>query len=306
MKKSVISGVLLLNKSQGISSHAALSRAKFLLKSEYQDSKKAGHTGTLDPMATGLLPLCFGEATKFAQYGLDADKGYRATIALGVATDSADADGNIIQTASVPTFTQAYLDEIATGFLGNQQQIPPMYSALKKDGKKLYEYARAGEIVQREARSIQIHQFKLLKLDENHVQLNVVCSKGTYVRVLGEDVARALGTCGHLTQLHREMTGGFNVQDAITLQDFSELPMIERLQRLLPIDAMLCHLPKLTVDPIQKHRLQVGQRLNVKDRINQLDDFTEPQLIRIYSDEIFVGLAQIEKNGRLQPKKMLA
>lgn len=303
--KKVISGVLLLNKPQGISSHAALAKAKFLFKSCDQDSKKAGHTGTLDPMATGLLPLCFGEATKFAQYGLDANKGYEALICLGAQTDSGDADGQVIAQKAVPDFHQNDLDLIANQFLGQIWQTPPMYSALKKDGKKLYEYARAGLEVERQARQIEIFELTLKKVDDHHVHLSVLCSKGTYVRVLGEDIALALGTLGHLVSLHRTLTGGFRVIDAVSLSWLEEVDMTKRLGYLLPVDAMLMHLPTLAVTTDEAARLRLGQRLNVKDRLSSLPAFEDDLLVRLYHQDDFIGLAQLEITGRLQPKKLV-
>lgn len=305
MNKQVVSGILLLDKSQGISSHSALAKAKYLFKSDCQDSKKAGHTGTLDPMATGLLPLCFGEATKFAQYGLDADKGYHAIIKLGVQTDSGDADGQIIAHQAVPAFVQETLDGIASQMMGQIMQTPPMYSALKKDGKKLYEYARQGIEVEREARPIIIHQLRLAKIGDDEVMMNVICSKGTYVRVLGESVAEALGTVGHLTQLRRTLTGGFDVADAIELSVLEALSMSERVARLLPIDAMLTHLPILSIDETQKSRLKLGQRLNVKDKLATLPAFDELLLVRLYADGVFIGLGELANSGRLQPIRLV-
>ncbi|MFC0820987.1 tRNA pseudouridine(55) synthase TruB [Moraxella marmotae] len=310
--KTIISGVLLLNKPAGISSHSALARAKHLFKSDCQDSKKAGHTGTLDPMATGLLPVCFGEATKFSQYGLDADKGYTALIRLGEQTDTGDKEGQVIATAAVPSFDQTQLNTIANAMLGEQQQVPPMYSALKKDGKKLYEYARAGIEVERAARPIAIYQLALSSVDAQTVALSVLCSKGTYVRVLGEEIAARLGTVGHLTQLHRTATGGFDVAESLSLDELDKLAMPERLQRLLPVDAMLGHLPILQVNADQSQRLRLGQRLNVKDQFATLPPFKSAQsadtvmLVRLYADGGFIGLAEVAHSGRLQPKKLLA
>ena len=174
-KKVTISGILLLDKPADISSHSALAKAKYLYQSELYDSKKAGHTGTLDPMATGLLPICFGEATKFAQYGLNADKSYVALLSLGVKTDTADRYGQVIQRTDVPSFNQQTLDGSAKALIGKQMQVPPMYSALKKDGKKLYEYARLGEVVERDARPIIIHNLTLTKLDKTAIKLIVAC-----------------------------------------------------------------------------------------------------------------------------------
>ncbi|MDO4440708.1 MAG: tRNA pseudouridine(55) synthase TruB [Moraxella sp.] len=303
MAKQIVSGVLLLNKPSGISSHTALSHAKRLFMSSEFDSKKAGHTGTLDPMATGLLPICLGDATKFSSFGLDADKGYTAVIQLGERTDTGDKDGQIINTLPIPSFTQEDLTDIAHALTGEQRQTPPMYSALKKDGKKLYEYAREGIEIEREARPIVIHRLALTKLSDDEIALDVVCSKGTYVRVLGETVAERLGTVGHLTALHRTSTGGFHMADAVSLDDLANLSFDERFGKLLPIDVLLHHLPivKLTAD--ESTRIKMGQRLNIKDRLDELT-FDETIQIRLYHDDDFVGLGQVAMSGRLQPIKI--
>lgn len=307
VQKTIVSGVLLLDKPAAISSHDALFATKKLLMSPCHDSKKAGHTGTLDPMATGLLPLCFGEATKFAQFGLDAHKGYDATIRLGLQTDTGDADGQAIDYQAVPNFGQADLDKIACQFVGKIWQLPPMYSALKKDGKKLYEYARAGVQVDRVARAIEILRLKLTKLDEKTIALSVVCSKGTYVRVLGEDIAKALGTVGHLTTLRRISTGGYQLADAISLDELRCLEHNQRLKRLLPMDTLLDYLPKVIITTDESERLQQGQRLNLKERMADVFRTTDQAstLLRLYCDQVFVGLGELAITGRLQPKKML-
>lgn len=308
MNKRPISGILLLDKAQGMSSHTALSWAKRLLMSETLDSKKAGHTGTLDPMATGLLPLCFGEATKFAQFGLDADKGYVATLNLGEKTDTADQEGQIIARQNVANFSQDDLDRLAKQLLGEQTQIPPMYSALKKDGKKLYELARQGIEVERAARTIVIESLTLQKLSDTQIALNVICSKGTYIRTLGETIAENLGTLGHLSSLRRTHTGGFTVADAMTLDALEKLPLADRLARLLPIDVMVCHLPAVRLFVQEVSRLKLGQRLNIKDRLTTLSkDLTKSHAlkVRLYLDDEFVGLGQVEISGRLQPLKMI-
>lgn len=305
-KKVVISGILLLDKPADISSHSALAKAKYLYQSELYDSKKAGHTGTLDPMATGLLPICFGEATKFAQYGLNADKSYVALLNLGVKTDTADRYGQVIQRTDAPSFNQQTLDGIANALIGKQMQVPPMYSALKKDGKKLYEYARLGEVVERDARPIIIHNLTLTKLDNTTIKLIVSCSKGTYVRVLGESVAEHLDCVGHLIALHRTCTGGFDVADAISLGELANSSLDERLGRLLPTDAMLGHLPMLRLTTDEAARIKMGQRLNVKDRLDSLLEFDDVLLVRLYAQDVFIGLAEVSKSGRLQPKKLVA
>ncbi|WFF38804.1 tRNA pseudouridine(55) synthase TruB [Moraxella nasibovis] len=305
MAKQIVSGVLLLNKPSGISSHTALARAKRLLMSAEFDSKKAGHTGTLDPMATGLLPICLGDATKFSSFGLDADKGYAAVIKLGNQTDTGDKEGQVVRTLPVPAFGQNELDDVACALTGEQLQTPPMYSALKKDGKKLYEYAREGVEVERQARPIVIHHLTLKKISPDEIALSVVCSKGTYVRVLGETVAERLGTVGHLTALHRTSTGGFDVVDAVGIDELGDLSFDERFTRLLPIDALLTHLPKVCLSDDETARIKMGQRLNIKDRVQRLNFADEICQVRLYRDDEFVGLGQVWNNGRLQPVRVV-
>lgn len=301
MTKRIVSGVLLLDKPDGMSSHTALARAKRLFMSADFDSKKAGHTGTLDPMATGLLPICLGEATKFSQFGLNADKAYIATIKLGSQTDTGDKMGQVIATSTIKDFNQDELDKVAMGFIGEQWQTPPMYSALKKDGKKLYEYARAGVEIERQPRQIYISQFTLSGLSADEIELVVVCSKGTYVRVLGEAVAQMLGMAGHLTALRRTMTGGFGLGDAVTLEELASLDFEQRFVKLLPVDSMMVHLPKLVLDSSQAQRVRLGQRLNVKQQINSAD---HDQMVRLYHDGVFIGLGELSGLGRLQPIRM--
>jgi len=305
MTKQIVSGVLLLDKPSGISSYAALTQAKRLFMSPKFDSKKAGHTGTLDPMATGILAICFGDATKFSSFGLDADKGYTAIIKLGEKTDTGDKEGQIIAQKDVPVFEQSELDKLAVSLMGKQMQTPPMYSALKKDGKKLYEYAREGIEIERQPRPIVIHHLALNKLSNDEITLDVICSKGTYVRVLGETVAERLGTVGHLTALHRTSTGGFDVADAISLDDLADLSLDERLGRLLPIDVMLGHLPMLRLTMDETARIKMGQRLNVKDRLDDVNFGDDAIQIRLYHDDDFVGLGQVAMSGRLQPIKVV-
>lgn len=305
MTKQIVSGVLLLDKPSGISSYAALTQAKRLFMSPKFDSKKAGHTGTLDPMATGILAICFGDATKFSSFGLDADKGYTAIIKLGEKTDTGDKEGQIIAQKDVPVFEQSELDKLAVSLMGKQMQTPPMYSALKKDGKKLYEYAREGIEIERQPRPIVIHHLALNKLSNDEITLDVICSKGTYVRVLGETVAERLGTVGHLTALHRTSTGGFDVAGAISLDDLADLSLDERLGRLLPTDVMLGHLPMLRLTMDETARIKMGQRLNVKDRLDDVNFGDDAIQIRLYHDDDFVGLGQVAMSGRLQPIKVV-
>ena len=305
--KSIVSGVLLIDKPQGMTSQQVVSKVKYLLKSDVHDSKKAGHTGTLDPMATGLLPICLGEATKFSHYQLDAVKSYQAIIKLGEQTDTGDAEGEIITTIPVPHVTQAMLQSVTEQFLGEIMQEPPMYSALKKDGKKLYELAREGIEVERAARPLTIYQLSLTPLSDQQLQLTVTCSKGTYVRVLAEDIAKALGTLGHLTALRRIQTGDFEIANAITLADFAALDVAARFDKLLAVDACVHSLPSLVLDDNQSKRIRQGQRLNVKTTmLTQQLNLTFNQTFRLFDDhEQFLGTGLLEPNGRLQPMKLV-
>lgn len=327
--KHKVSGVILIDKPQGMTSQQVVSKVKYLFKSAQHDSRKAGHTGTLDPMATGLLPICLGEATKFSHYQLDADKSYQATIQLGIQTDTGDAEGKATATADVPALNQTMLDEIRQQFLGAIQQIPPMYSALKKDGKKLYEYARAGQEVERQARTQIISQLTLSLLNDTNasnnanstqIQLTVTCSKGTYVRVLAEDIAKALGTLGHLTMLRRTQVGDFHIDASINLQQLEALTHPQRLAKLLSMDACLGEMMAITLDDEQIARIRMGQRLNVRQQLADLainlptEDTAKNKShttastfdVRVVNhNNGFVGLATLAANGRLQPKKII-
>ncbi len=229
-----VHGVLLLDKPLGLSSNQALQRCKWLLRAE-----KAGHTGTLDPLATGVLPLCFGAATKFSQLQLDADKTYEADVRLGVRTSTGDAEGEVIAERAVPCIAPDRLAEVVRQFTGPLRQVPPMHSALKKDGKALYEYARAGEAVEREARDVVIHALALEAIDARTLRLVAKVSKGTYIRTLGEDIGEALGCGGHLTALRRTASGQFDVAQCVTLDALEAMPEHERLARLRATEALL-------------------------------------------------------------------
>lgn len=340
--KIKVSGVILVDKPQGMTSQQVVSKVKYLFKSPNHDSKKAGHTGTLDPMATGLLPICMGEATKFSHYQLDADKSYQATILFGGQTDTGDADGQITAKAPIPKFDDVLLDKVAQQFLGAQQQIPPMYSALKKDGKKLYEYARAGIEVERAPRDIVIKAIDLKALDHEKIQLTVTCTKGTYVRVLGEDIAKAMGTLGHLTALRRTQVGDFKINDAITLSDLEALAFDNRQEQLMPVDVCINIEAEMVLTVEQCERIHMGQRLNVFEQLtDSLRDYISTSIshqssvsenddIQLDSDIVssdddqqpliheipvdirlinqqgqFLGLGAISLNGRLQPKKLI-
>jgi tRNA pseudouridine55 synthase len=259
VQRRPVHGVLLLDKPLGLSSNQALQKAKWLLRAE-----KAGHTGTLDPLATGVLPLCFGAATKFSGLHLDADKTYRATLQLGVRTSTGDREGEVIERRPVPPITAELLESVRQRFLGRVTQIPPMHSALKKDGKPLYDYARAGVEVERSARDIVIHELNLALPPDGQAQaaieMIVKCSKGTYIRTLGEDIGEALGCGGHLSALRRLATGPFDERQCITLEELAAIDEPARLASLRPPEALLDgHLP-ITLSPEEAGRFLSGLR----------------------------------------------
>ncbi|MEZ5702065.1 MAG: tRNA pseudouridine(55) synthase TruB [Burkholderiaceae bacterium] len=258
VQRRPVHGVLLLDKPLGLSSNQALQKAKWLLRAE-----KAGHTGTLDPLATGVLPLCFGAATKFSQLHLDADKTYETVVRLGSKTTTGDAEGEILSTRSV-SCSVGQVVEVLDRFTGPIEQVPPMHSALKKDGRALYEYARDGETVLREPRAVTIHELELLdfRLDgeEPFLRLRVCCSKGTYIRTLGEDIAEALGCGGHLTYLRRVSTGPFNIAQCVTLASLETATDAERLQFLLPVPSLLQGHTAVMLDQENSARFLSGMR----------------------------------------------
>src|SRR5690606_6372836 len=258
VQRRPVHGVLLLDKPLGLSSNQALQKAKWLLRAE-----KAGHTGTLDPLATGVLPLCFGAATKFSQLHLDADKSYETTVRLGIRTATADAEGDIIDTRPVHC-TAGQVVEVLDRFMGEINQVPPMHSALKKDGRALYEYARDGETVEREPRRVTVHEIELLDMqlqgEAPQLRLRVVCSKGTYIRTLGEDIGEALGCGGHLTALRRVATGPFDVADTLTLDALEAMEEGARVDALRPIEALLPGHERVTLDAEHAGRFLSGVR----------------------------------------------
>ena len=258
VQRRPVHGVLLLDKPLGLSSNNALQKAKWLLRAE-----KAGHTGTLDPLATGVLPLCFGAATKFSQLQLDADKTYETTVRLGIRTSTADAEGEVIETRPV-SCTLGQVVEVLDRFMGPIRQVPPMHSALKKDGKALYEYARAGETVERAPREVVIHELELLQAqlqgEAPFLRLRVKCSKGTYIRTLGEDIAQALACGGHLVALRRVATGPFDVSQCVTLEQLEAMDEAERLRQLKPVDSLLEGHAAVTLDSENAGRFLSGLR----------------------------------------------
>jgi len=291
-QRRIVDGVLLLDKPQGMTSNAALQTARRLL-----NAAKAGHTGTLDPMATGLLPLTFGEATKFSQMLLDADKEYEATVRLGIETDTGDAEGTQIATAPVDV-TEDAIRSALSRLTGEIEQVPPMYSALKRDGKPLYEYARAGIEVERAARKVTIHALELLAVGPDSFRVRVACSKGTYVRTLAIDLGRILGCGGHLSALRRTRIGPFSI-DLATMLDALEATAPEQRDRLLaPADALVAHLPRVELEGAQGALLLQGRVIAAP--------VGNAGLVRIYSAERFLGLGERTTDGKLCAKRLVS
>ena len=288
---------MLLDKPLGLSSNQALQKVKWLLRAE-----KAGHTGTLDPLATGVLPLCFGAATKFSQQHLDADKVYETTVRLGRKTSTGDAEGEVLAERPV-TCTLGQVVEVLDRFMGPIRQVPPMHSALKKDGKALYEYAREGETVEREPRDVVIHELDMLDVqlqgDAPFLRLRVACSKGTYIRTLGEDIAEALGCGGHLTALRRVQTGPFEQGQCLTLEQLEAMAEEERLAALQPIDCLLAGHSAVTLDADNAGRFLSGLR--------RRGAWPDAAQVRVYGEQphTLLGTAHTQA-GELIPTRLLS
>jgi tRNA pseudouridine55 synthase len=292
MPKSIIDGVLLLNKPVGITSNAALQKAKWLL-----NAKKAGHTGTLDPFADGLLPLCFGEATKFSAYLLDADKRYRAVMQLGMTTTTGDPEGDVLGTCDV-SVSQTDIAAVLPRFMGEIEQIPPMHSALKHQGRPLYEYARAGIEIERPPRRVQIRALELIECSPPRVVLDVQCSAGTYIRTLAQDIGAALGCGAHLTALTRTAAGGFSLDQAHTLADLEALDAGNRTAWLKPADCLVAHLPAVQLKSDDAAALCQGRSVP--------HPAAHSGLTRVYAaPHTFIGLAHADA-GHLVPHRLIA
>lgn len=293
-------GVLFLDKPAGLSSNDALIKAKRLL-----NALKAGHTGTLDPFATGLLPLCFGEATKFAQDLLEADKTYETVAHLGLTTTTGDTEGEIVETCDV-NVTKDQIEATLQKFRGPIEQVPPMYSALKRDGKPLYEYARAGLKLERLARPVTIKVLELIAYEAPFLTLRVTCSKGTYIRVLGEDIGADLGCGAHLKALRRTRVGDLTINTAQTLDTLAGLSEIDRRALLAPVDTLLSSFPSLVLsDELTKRFLQ-GQRLSLGKEGLAIP--SEDGRVRVYrqSDNKLLGTGQMKEFGVLAPERLVA
>lgn len=290
-----VDGVLLLDKPIGMTSNAALQKARRLFS-----AAKAGHTGTLDPMATGLLPLCFGEATKFSADLLEADKTYEAELLFGVRTDTGDADGAVIERTDVD-FSACDLLRALAGLRGEIEQVPPMYSALKRDGRPLYELARQGVEVERAARRVTIHELGLLAWSEDRCQLRVRCSKGTYIRVLAEDIGAALGCGAHLVALRRVGVGSLDVAAAVSLESLEALAEEDRMNALSPLDTLLQSLPRIDLGEDSARRFNHGNPVGVMSA-----NPVATGLCRVYSESRLLGVGELERAGKLSPKRLVA
>lgn len=295
-----VHGVLLLDKGEGHSSNDVLIKAKRLL-----NAQKAGHTGTLDPFATGLLPLCFGEATKFAQDLLDADKSYETVVHLGVETTTGDTEGEVLETRALDV-TRERIENVLAQFRGEIAQVPPMHSALKRDGKPLYEYARAGVTLEREARRVTIHALELLDYQAPYLRLRVCCSKGTYIRVLGQDIGAVLGCGAHLQALRRTQVGMLSLEQAVTLAALADTPETERAGMLAPVDALLASFPSIVLPEELATRFLHGQRLALgKEGLAPVHVLGRVRVYREASGQL-LGTAQLMEFGVLAPERLIA
>lgn len=284
-----VHGVLLLDKPQGMTSNDALQKVKRLF-----NAKKAGHTGALDPLATGMLPICFGEATKFSQYLLDSDKRYRVIAKLGERTDTSDADGQIISTRSV-NITQSQIDEALTHFRGDILQVPTMFSALKYQGKPLYEYARQGIVIEREARPITIYDNQFIQYDstKHELTLEIHCSKGTYIRTIIDDLGELLGCGAHVIYLRRLQVSNYPIDNMITLDELQNEPL------LMPVDSPLQDRPKVVLSESQGKDILLGRTVIVESSVSV------ETLVRIYQGQQFIG-AGTQILNKLSPKRLIS
>jgi tRNA pseudouridine55 synthase len=292
VSRRILDGVLLLDKPRGLSSNTALQRAKRLY-----NATKAGHTGTLDPLATGLLPICFGEATKFSQDLLDAPKSYLATIALGVVTDTADAEGQVLERRAVDV-QRTDVEAVLERFRGVIEQVPPMHSALKHEGRPLYKYAREGTTIERAPREVTIHRLQLLGCAESTIDVDVDCSKGTYIRTLAADIGAALGCGAHLAALRRTRVGAFDVAQAVGLEALEQMDLTSRDSLLRPPETLVGTLPAVELDGESGLRLTQGQGVSAPET-----GAAGP--VRVYAAGRFLGVATRTDDGLLNPKRLL-
>lgn len=288
-----VSGILLLDKPSEISSNSALKKAKFLL-----DARKAGHTGNLDPIATGLLPICFGEATKVAGFFLDADKRYRTTVKLGESTTTGDREGQLIEKRPV-NVRKRQIRKVLDSFVGEYDQLPPMYSAVKVKGEPLYKYARQGIEIQRNPRRVKVYEIRLLNFDEPYVEIELACSRGYYVRVLAHEFGEKLDCGAHVESLRRIGVGDLHVSDSQSIEDIEKIQSLEqRRELLIPSDQTLTHLPKVDLSSDAAYYLCRGQAVRASN-------LPSTGVVRLYEDSVgFLGLGTSLGDGRVAPKRL--
>ncbi len=300
-------GVALVDKPAGMSSFSVVSRLRRIFRT--LGVTKAGHTGTLDPLATGLLPICLGESTKFAQRLLEADKGYIATIKLGSATTTGDREGEISETQPANCDASSVRTALAR-FVGSIEQTPPIYSALKVAGKPAYEYARAGQVIELAKRTVQIHDIELLSCDvvAQEFEISVACSKGTYIRTLAEDLALTLGTVGHLAALRRTRTGGFDLSAAQPLEAWMECDDATRSSWLLPTDSLVAELPRIGLNEFDARDMQNGKIVSYdRTQSSLIPEEGDGLLLRVYGpSEHFLGLGKLAPDGLLRAERLLS
>jgi tRNA pseudouridine55 synthase len=293
-----ISGILILDKPQGLTSNAALQEVKRLF-----NASKAGHTGSLDPLATGVLPICFGEATKFSQFLLDSDKAYTAKARLGLKTETGDADGNVISERPVPELSQSVIDDVLANFRGKQQQIPSMYSAIKHNGEPLYKLARQGITVERKARDITIMQLEGAQVDSLHLTIDVECTKGTYIRTLVEDIGDVLGCGAHVAGLRRTQAGPFNLGEAVTMDHLCDLvgkrDFIELNRLLKPLDTAVRDWPGVNLSESSAFYMKQGHPVQVSQAPTE-------GWVRLQSNDEFFGVGEVLSDGRVAPRRLLS
>lgn len=291
-----VNGIVLLDKPMGITSNSALQKVKRLF-----NANKAGHTGSLDPLATGLLPICLGEATKLSGYLLEADKAYIGTCKLGVRTNTADAEGEIIEQHEVDKFSEAQINQVLEQFIGTSEQIPPMHSAIKQNGQPLYKLAHQGKEVERKPRTVHIRSLDLLRMDGDELDISLQCSKGTYVRTLAEDIGRTLGCGAHLSALRRTVTGSFHLDQAITLEQLAQLAEVgfdELDTAIVPMEQALSDWPVIEVTENTAFYLLRGQAIQVAKA--PVDG-----CVCLVSDGRFLGIGEVMGDGRVAPKRLI-
>lgn len=292
-----INGIVILDKAEGLSSNAALQEVKRIF-----NANKAGHTGSLDPLATGVLPLCLGEATKVSQFLLDSDKRYRTKIKFGARTDSGDKAGSIIESCTNFSVSTSDIEKALTNFRGEIEQLPPMHSALKVNGVPLYKMARKGIEIERDKRKVTIYEIALLSFTDDIIELDVSCSKGTYIRTIADDLGQALGCGAHIIELRRTKAGVFSLEESIEATALDNLKAEQGLEaidkRLIPMDQAITELPEVILPSVTASHIKNGQAVIVRH-------LPEEGLVRLYEEEQFIGIGSIDDDGKVAPRRLI-